>query len=423
LSWNTSTFYENGTISVLGPSSSSGAWSAGTAGNWETAGNWVNSTQPTGAGQTATFGDSIGTGAATVTITAPETVGVLNFNGTMGGAYTVAGTNVLTLSTGTSAPALVSVTAGTQTINAPVSLTAGLNINTAAGSQLVIGGSVNGGTGALTVTTGSRVTLASTGTIGVPLVINGQMTFANASSGSSPLLRSVPSLNVSGTVSLALGNHPTRQLLSVGSVSIAPTGSIDLSNNDMVLVGGNAAGLTQLTNLVRQGYAGGTWQGVGGIVSSAAMNDTTHLTTLGVVLNTNTSGGTTTNALFNSVDGTTTNPGDVLVKYTYYGDTNLDGHIDGTDYSRIDNGVNMNLTGWYNGDFNYDGVINGSDYTLIDNAYNTQGASLADQIASPSAEPTAQIGSPTGVSAVPEPTSLGLLALGAVGLLGRRRRV
>jgi len=38
-------------------------------------------------------------------------------------------------------------------------------------------------------------------------------------------------------------------------------------------------------------------------------------------------------------------------------------------------------TGWLNGDFNYDGAINGSDYTLIDNAFNTQGASLAAQVA------------------------------------------
>ena len=72
--------------------------------------------------------------------------------------------------------------------------------------------------------------------------------------------------------------------------------------------------------------------------------------------------------------------GDILVKYTYYGDANLDGKVDASDYSRIDNGYLNHLTGWSNGDFNYDGVINGSDYTLIDNAFNMQGASLAAQI-------------------------------------------
>jgi len=107
----------------------------------------------------------------------------------------------------------------------------------------------------------------------------------------------------------------------------------------------------------------------------------------------------------------------VLIKYTYYGDANLDGVVDGSDYTRIDSGyITSGSTGWMNGDFNYDGVINGSDYTLIDNAFNTQGAQLAAAIASP----TAQIAG--GSSSVPEPTTISLLALGATGLLGRRRR-
>jgi len=67
----------------------------------------------------------------------------------------------------------------------------------------------------------------------------------------------------------------------------------------------------------------------------------------------------------------------VMVKYTYYGDANLDGKVDGSDYSRIDNGFLTHASGWYNGDFNYDSSVNGSDYTLIDNAFNTQAASLS----------------------------------------------
>jgi hypothetical protein len=75
-------------------------------------------------------------------------------------------------------------------------------------------------------------------------------------------------------------------------------------------------------------------------------------------------------------DGQSVTSTDVLVKYTYYGDANLDGKVDGSDYARIDNGYLTHATGWNNGDFNYDGVINGSDYTLIDNAFNIQGAAI-----------------------------------------------
>jgi hypothetical protein len=110
-----------------------------------------------------------------------------------------------------------------------------------------------------------------------------------------------------------------------------------------------------------------------------------------------------------------------LVKYTYYGDTNLNGYVDGSDYSRIDaayitQGGPHPLTGWYNGDFNYDGVVDGSDYTLMDNVFNTEGAVISAEVA----VPTAQIAG--GSSAVPEPGMLTIVGIGAAGLLGRRRR-
>jgi hypothetical protein len=105
------------------------------------------------------------------------------------------------------------------------------------------------------------------------------------------------------------------------------------------------------------------------------------------------------------------------VKLTYYGDANLDGKVDGSDYSRIDNGYLSGATGWFNGDFNYDGVINGSDYTLIDNAFNTQGAQLSAEVSA-----TAEIAGSGATSAVPEPATLGICAVGMLALLGRRRR-
>ncbi len=95
---------------------------------------------------------------------------------------------------------------------------------------------------------------------------------------------------------------------------------------------------------------------------------------------------------------------DVLIKYTYYGDATLQGQVTGTDYSRIDNGYLTNGLGWFNGDFNFDGIINGSDYTLIDNAFNQQGASLAAQIASPSATASAEVASS---SVIPNKTARG----------------
>jgi autotransporter-associated beta strand protein len=224
-------------------------------------------------------------------------------------------------------------------------------------------------------------------------------------------------LTVDGGASLVETNLGTTTSMYVGK--LVDDGKIDLANNGLVVHSGTLAAVTAL---VAGGYNNGGWNGSTGIVSSAASSDTTYLTAVGVIVNDNGSGtalygsGGTLNSTFN---GITPVDGDILVKYTYYGDTNLDGAVDGSDYTNIDNGFHNQLTGWINGDFNYDGVVDGSDYTLIDNAYNMQGPSLGSNPASLIASNTAQI---AGASAVPEPTAMSLISAAATGLLTRRRR-
>ncbi len=203
--------------------------------------------------------------------------------------------------------------------------------------------------------------------------------------------------------------------LTFGGTTNAWQGKLDLGFNDMIVKNGGAAGLTTITNQIKEGYNGGPWTGASGITSSSAAATTN--TALGIELNSNNSGG----VLLSLFDGQSVTSSDVLVKYTYFGDANLDGVVNGSDYTLIDNGFNNNLTGWHNGDFNYDGVVNGDDYTLIDNAFNTQGASLAADPAEMIAANTSQIAGGSS-SAVPEPATLTLLGFGAIGLLGRRRR-
>jgi hypothetical protein len=178
-----------------------------------------------------------------------------------------------------------------------------------------------------------------------------------------------------------------------------------LNNNDLIVHGGN---LATVTSELQSGYHGGTWTG-NGINSAAAAADSTHLTALGSMQ-------VTTVGTF---DGASLSPGDVVVRYTYYGDATLDGTVNSADYAKIDNGYLGRLTGWQNGDFNYDGVVNGSDYSLIDNAFNSQGSpigSASTQLASA----TAQIAG--GATSVPEPGVMSLFSVGAVGLLRRRNR-
>ena len=67
----------------------------------------------------------------------------------------------------------------------------------------------------------------------------------------------------------------------------------------------------------------------------------------------------------------------MLVKYTYYGDTDFNGIVNFDDYARIDAGFNSGCTGWLNGDLDYNDVVNFDDYALIDLAFNSQAQTLA----------------------------------------------
>jgi hypothetical protein len=255
----------------------------------------------------------------------------------------------------------------------------------------------------------------------LPITVTTGGTLEYSSGGTGIQLDRLASLNISGgsVVLDSASNHSNRSLLVTSSLTIS-TGQLDLGSNDLIVHNGS---ISNLTSLVKSGYNSGLWGGAG-ITSSAAAGDLSHLTTIGVIQNT-VDGSTTGAALYSTAtgslglfDGQSPASTDVLVKYTYYGDTNLDGKVDGSDYSKIDAAFgHPALTGWANGDFNYDGVIDGSDYTLIDNAFNSQSAVLSASVA---AQPTAQIAG--GTAAVPEPTSLGLLGVSVGSLLSRRRR-
>ena len=274
----------------------------------------------------------------------------------------------------------------------------------------------------------------------------------NVSSGSTLTANSIQQnmLFVNGNVTILTGSPHNSSAgvsvvstLNIAGTTNAWTAQLDLTNNDLIVHSGS---LAMLNNQIQQSYASGRWTGTGGITSSAAAANTLHLTTLGIIQNNQ--NGTPIYGNSTPFDGQYPGSSDILIKYVYYGDTNLDGKVDASDYTRIDSAFladrsnSAAVTGWFNGDFNYDGLINGSDYTLIDNAFNTQGASLQDQIASSSATANAQTPSAASLStdysrlssnpisisslastqAVPEPTSASLIAFGTATLLGRRRR-
>jgi autotransporter-associated beta strand protein len=302
------------------------------------------------------------------------------------------------------------------------------NANTYTGPTLVSAGTLAitgsiASTG-LTISSGAALNAAGTSNdglaTGTTLNVTGTATLAAGILGGGITPRTVSSITINngGLVQVATpASHADRQVLITSGLSFTgTTGTLDLAANDLIVHNANstaaATELTAVTSQLEQGSAN-NWTGTGGLLSTAAAG--AGNTALAVELNNNGTGGTWTTTF----DAQTVTSTDILVKYTLYGDANLDGTVNGSDYAMIDNGFNAKLTGWRNGDFNYDGVVNGDDYILIDNAFNTEGAV---SYAGASAGPTEMIAMETSqIATVPEPASLGLMAVAAVGLLPRRR--
>jgi len=127
------------------------------------------------------------------------------------------------------------------------------------------------------------------------------------------------------------------------------------------------------------------------------------------------------------VHGTLVSANEIEVAYTLEGDANLDGKVDGSDFSIFAPNFGLPTTlGWEAGDFNYDGKVDGSDFSAFAPNFGLQdnGVDLhlpaADYVALDAF--AAANGLTFNPVSVPEPASAGLLLAAGIGVLARRRR-
>lgn len=182
--------------------------------------------------------------------------------------------------------------------------------------------------------------------------------------------------------------HSHHEVLVIGSNGgPAPTFSVDsingskldLTSNDLVVHNGSLAGVQAFA---RTGRNAGNWLG-NGLTSAAAANqdnlDGLETVQLGVVLNSDlpvTLGSWAVGAASEPLGSN-----DIIVKYTYTGDFNLDGQVTRADSAIFglyyDSGASTGNE-WAFGDTNGDGLLNRADSSLFGLVYGNGTASGID---------------------------------------------
>jgi len=322
-------------------------------------------------------------------------------NATFAAAFAPATAGTVTLA-GNSATALNIGIAGSAKLGNVVFTAANGGATLADGGQLIAGNCDNASGGSLTVGKNATATLAR-------LQIAGTLSLQGASGQTAGLTTISAS---SPTAPTPIGD-PIR-VSRIGTLTIANDGavlgtrsyyaSLDLKNNDLIVLSGGTS-LADVSDMIRAGIGSTpnapTWNGIGLKTSAAIVG-----TGLGAINNfanpVNNSGG----ALYSQFDGQDTSAGgQVLVKYTWYGDLNVDGTVTSLDFALLDAGsagtVQANgRAGWYFGDVTYDGVVDSNDVSLIQTGWTAYSA---------------------GSTSLPEPNSWGLAVLGFVVLFASRR--
>ncbi|MGN6370770.1 MAG: BNR-4 repeat-containing protein [Phycisphaerae bacterium] len=268
----------------------------------------------------------------------------------------------------------------------PMSVT----VDNSAGNYVFSGtGSIGGATGIMKNGIGT-LTLATANIFTGGTVVNGgTVVVAN------PMALGTGGLTIhaGGTVQLqaGLGSAVVLPAVQLDGGADAWEGTLDVGGNKLVVrnAATHAMTLATLQNEVAYGAAHGT-----GIVSTSLAPDTALAVMDNAVLGLTTFGDVAVNA--NSI----------LVAPELLGDANVDGAVDLTDLSVVLDNFGKAEGTWTSGNFDGAGVIDLSDLSFVLNHFGKRFAG-------------ARVGG--NAQAAPEAGTLGVLVMGVMGLLGRRR--
>jgi autotransporter-associated beta strand protein len=382
---------------------------------------------------------TLGAGGATIGVSSSSAT--LTMNGMISGSGSLAklGSGTLKLTASDNYTGKTTIFGGVLSIaaeaglgSAPGSVVSDQLTISAGTLQVTSGFTMSSNRGVTTASSGGTIDVSSGQTLTIPAALTAQGNFTKKGAGTLIVSKVVLPTTTSHTRTLAINDTGTLKIAANGSNSgtsvvevltiAGSTGSwnakLDLNDNDLIIKSSAANRQTALDTVFNQiktarNTSPSKWQG-NGITSSTAAGATGGYTGLAAILNDNGSGST----IYSTFDSQSVDINSTLVKYTWNGDADVNGQIDGDDYFRIDYGyAHRNDSnppkGYRNGDFDYSGGVDADDYFLIDSAFaNQNGVVLGLPFLPNDAD---------GV-AIPEPSAFYLLSLGYVGQILRRRR-
>ncbi len=178
-------------------------------------------------------------------------------------------------------------------------------------------------------------------------VLTGTLNFAGAST----IALGVLDINSTGLAAVPVNSAAQTQLL-VSGISITG-GTLDLSDNEMFITYGSGSDpMSVIYSYLQSGYNNGNWNGPG-IISTSASTPTNGLN-YGLGFSDGKDG---------IVSGLSS--GQIEIRYTLLGDANLDGTVNGSDFSILSANFGLGYTNWDQGNFLFGSSVNGSDFSAL----------------------------------------------------------
>ena len=274
---------------------------------------------------------------------------------------------------------------------------ASVTVSNSGGDYLISGTGGISGTGSL-VKTGSRTLTLNT----VNSYTGGTSVYAGT------LVAGVGGALPDGQVTVTGGElqlAPAAGMTQLSSLIVAGAGVVDIGKNGLMIDYGDGSDpIGAISQYLANGFNNGGWNGPG-VISSAARSPTNGFY-YGV-------------GYADGADGVVNGlaPGYVEVKYTLLGDANLDGVVNGSDFSILASNFGQGATNWDQGNFFFTSSVNGSDFSALAANFGQGSAAPADRAA------LEAFAAANGLMAdLPEPGTAGLFATGFVALMLRKRR-